>query len=161
MSRLLPASEGTDWESGLGQSEAFKDLQRALRDVHAHATKPITFGWKQALKDQVLDIGGECSKQGWDGYNAAPITGEAVGRAYDLVIRLPESMRSPDLCPSPEGEISFEWYFGKDRLLSVTPKENLLFYAAVLGPDHTASGKGPITNAWSKEISDIFGEYFK
>jgi len=149
------------WNIGpRGFSETFDRLEEAIRNSQAHATEPLSLGWKGYLCDRAKELEDACSKPGWDGYDATPVSSEAVARALLLIELLPEWIQLPELAPSPEGEISFEWYSERDRILSVTPQKGLLIYAAVLGPDHTQYGKAPVRDSWPDEVLAVLSQFF-
>ena len=87
------------------------DVQEVLIDGGTQTTEPISLNWKDLLVDEILDIAVSCQKEGWDGYDAAPISSEAVTSAYHLIFSAPDSIRPPEAVPSPDGEIVFEhWH---------------------------------------------------
>jgi hypothetical protein len=107
-----------------------------------------------------MEIGEECSEPEWDGYNAAPITRDAVIRTLRLVYRLPELIQPPNLVPSPGGYISFEWHDAARRVVSVSPKAELIVWAAVLAEDDSQYGKSPIHKGWPSGVLNILHELF-
>jgi len=148
-------------QTSKGQGEAFKLLWEAAQMVRVHASEPIlSGGWKTLLFDQALEIVGECSKPEWDGYDALPISQDALVLTLHLIHMLPNGIPQPDLVPSPEGEISFEWHSRQGRILSVTPNNEFLVYAAFLGPDHTQCGRSPVHETWPEEILMILSQFF-
>jgi hypothetical protein len=149
------------WHEETGVSEESKRVFNATRNARVHAAQPAFHRRKLDLCDEIFEIVADTRKAGWDGYDAAPITGEALQRALKLIQLLPDSAPYPDLAPSPEGEISFEWYRGDDRILSVTPKGNLLIYAAVLSSNRRQYGRAPVEEGWPDEILTIISKHFK
>jgi hypothetical protein len=160
MSFGVSESRGYDWKFGAGFSDAFAKLQEAARESRVHASEPLSLGWKRYLRDRALELGSTRSKEGWDGYDANPISSEAVARTLLLIDLMPEWVPYPELAPSPEGEISFEWYSSREQILSVTPQKGLLVYAAVLGSDHTQYGKVPLLDSWPTDILSILSKHF-
>lgn len=160
MSWAVAQPTSNSWDIGPGLSETFERLRDAVQKSKAHATEPLSLGWKRYLRDRALELGDTCSQEGWDGYDATAISSEAVARALLLIDLLPEWTQPPELAPSPEGEISFEWYSWGDRILSVTPQKGLLIYAAILAPDHTQYGKAPVGDSWPAEVLAILSRLF-
>jgi len=149
------------WDLGSrGCSETYDRLAKKVLETIDDATRPVSLGWRRHLSDQAKTLGHECSRQGWDGYEANPILPEAVSRALLLIELLPEGTEIPELVPDPVGEISFEWSDRHDRILSVTPRKGVLVYAAILGHDHTQYGKAPVRDSWPAEIQSILTRYF-
>ena len=51
-------------------------------------------------------------KENWDGYGAAPIskqTRDNALRFVNLIEAAPSGLPAPEICPNPNGTISFEW----------------------------------------------------
>ena len=137
---------------------------RTTEDAYLHLRQPISFGgWKEILLDEAKQITGECSEVGWDGYDALPITEDALDRAILLINLLPDSVPHPDLVPSPDGMIGFDWYAGPSQTLSVTPYPDFLVFAAMLGENGTRFGKIRLTETspWPEEILYLLTRYLK
>ena len=161
MSKAIAPGFGSEiWgkETGIGKDSEV--LRTVLQKAHDHATEPLSLGWKRQLYDLAMEIGSECSAPGWDGYRGAQIQTKAVIQTLKLISQLPDSSPRPELVPSPEGHISFEWHGSKGRVLSVSPKKELLIWASVLGPDDTAYGRSPARKCWPESILTILRDYF-
>lgn len=65
------------------------------------------------LKKEFDSIEADCGSRNWDGYNATPISHNALRSAWDYASSLPEEIPIPEVTPEPDGEIALEWY-GKD-----------------------------------------------
>lgn len=160
MSRALAYTTCSElWEeSGLSNDSLL--LRALLKKARQHADEPVSLGWKRQLYDLAMEIGGECSVAGWDGYDGAPILQEAVIKTLKLISLLPDSAQPPHLVPSPEGYIAFEWHDPRKRVLSVSPKNDLLIWASVLGIDDTRYGRSPARKGWPQPVLDILTECF-
>ena len=146
------------WEVGSGPPIA-GDVQEVLIKGGTQTSDPISLRWKDLLIDEILEIAVTCHKEGWDGYDAAPISSEAVTSAYNLIFSAPDSIRPPEAVPSPDGEIVFEWHSGRYRM-SVMPSGEELIYAANLGPNNVESGRKPLSWGWPRAVLNILSEYF-
>lgn len=135
-------------------------IRQALAWTKSHRSEPLSLEWKKDLYDLAMEIGEECSESGWDGYSASPIRREAVIRTLHLISQLAESIQPPYLVPSPEGHISFEWHDRKRRVVSVSPKGEIIVWAAVLADDDTQYGKSPIHKGWPSGVLNILHEVF-
>ncbi len=95
---------------------------------------PIT----EALQS-LNEIFEDCSEEGWDGYDALPITEEAYFEAIKLIKSLPvTAFPMPEVVPESNGEIGFEWY-RENRLVfvaSVSGKSEIV-YAGMFGANKT------------------------
>lgn len=148
------------WQSGSGPPIASHARERSS-PIDTLTTEPISLGWKQIILDEILDVAAACSKEDWDGYGAAAISSEAVGRAFNLMYLAPDSIRPPEVVPSADGEIAFEWHLGRERILSLMPNGDELIFAAVLGPrNNRESGCKPLRGGWPDAVLKILSEYF-
>ena len=71
--------------------------------------RSYTGGWKRVLVDEAFEIYCECSEPGWDGYDALALSKEAFLNAKHFIDLIPDGVSRPDLVPSPDGWLSFEW----------------------------------------------------
>ncbi len=99
-----------------------------------------TLGSRSEILRSLDDIFGECSEEGWDGYDAPPITEEAYLEAKRLILSLPITsfMPMPEIIPEPTGEIALEWSKGSRQIFiaSVSGK-NEITYAGLFGLNKT------------------------
>ena len=81
------------------------------------------------------EVSEECSEEGWDGYDALPITEEA----YFATIKLIKSLHvtvfpMPEVVPESNGEIGLEWYRRKRLVFTVSVSgNNEIVYAGLFG----------------------------
>jgi len=77
----------------------------------------------------------ECSEEGWDGYDALPITEEAYFEAIKLIKSLPvTSFPMPEVTPVPNGKIGLEWYREKRQVFVASVSgRNEIVYAGLFG----------------------------
>lgn len=62
----------------------------------------------------------EASMPGWAGEGSKPVHPLTYGMAQRFLTALPTSMPAPEVNADPDGEISFDWDLGRDRLLAVS-----------------------------------------
>ena len=98
--------------------------------------------------------------RGWDGYDAQPIAERAVDIARYLIDLMPETMPYPEIVPSPNGEIAFEWDRGENYLFSIRTHGGLLVYAGIFGADRKQYGQEPIDQGLPQSIATILATYF-
>ncbi len=149
---------------GKGVGVDSTQLWETEKEVSLHATQPISSGgWKRLLADEAFEIYIECSEPGWDGYDAAPLSKDSFFHASSFIDLIPVWAPRPDLVPSPDGWISFEWRSLMNRILSVTPENRVLIYAAALGPQNVHYGRVSLEEYREKlpsNITRILSEYF-
>lgn len=124
-------------------------------------SEPVSLIWKQLILDEILDVAATCSSPGWDDAEALPISLEAVKRACNLIYLAPDSIRPPEIVPSADGEIAFEWRAGRNRILSLMPHGDDLVFAAVLGRrNDRESGCKELAKGWPVRVWELLAEFF-
>ena len=108
--------------------EYFKGIVNEFRNTETLGRSDEVF---QSL-DEVFD---ECSEEGWDGYDALPITNYAYIEAKRLIESLPlTSFPIPEVVPESSGEIGLEWYRRKRLVFTVSVSgNNEIVYAGLFG----------------------------
>lgn len=160
MSQAVARTTERIWVSNTGLSQESKQLFRVMEGTRIHANEPLSLGWKRDLYDRAIEIGQECAQADWDGYGGAAITPEAVTSTLELIAELPEMLQPPHLAPSPDGYISLQWHDQERRIVSVSPKEDRLVWAAVLSDDDTQYGKAPLGKGWPQALNEILLAHF-
>ncbi len=120
---------------GVGFSDEFLRLKRhhdkAIKEFRSAET--IGRSLEEAL-ERLEEVFQECSEEGWDGYDAEPITEETYLEAKRFVEALPLFIPKPEITPEPSGEIGLEWSQGRNRVFVVSVSgRNELVYAGVFG----------------------------
>ncbi len=111
-----------------------KEEQRARRHLHGSAA----FGIESVLREELADVWEECREPNWDGYDALPVSREALQNTSLFLESLPLGCRHPSIGADPHGHLSVEWYRSPRRVLSISvTADGLLHYAALLGPNET------------------------
>lgn len=164
MSFAIPEVEWSSNTLDKGAGEDSSQLMKTREKVLRHATIPLLLGgWKNLMVDEAFEISFECSEQGWDGYDAIPLSRDSFSNASRFIYLLPEWAIQPDIIPSPDGWISFEWRSKNNRIFSVTPENEILIYAASLGPKDMDCGRVSFGSGLDKlpsTITKILAEYF-
>lgn len=157
---MIPASNTL--EKGIGEHST--QLWETEKKISLHATQPMTSGgWKRLLVDEAIEICIECSEPGWDGYDASPVSRDSFLHARSFLDLIPVWAPRPDLVPSPDGWISFEWRSFPNRILSVTPENGVVIYAAVLGSQNVHYGRVSLEECREKpppHIAELLPQYF-
>ena len=136
--------------SGLGSVYAVADggsavsaTANVLRLVANDAANAVErsqalFGSKARVIEDIWCLAHECSRRGWDGYDAEVVSREAIRRAIALVRALPDDVPLPEVGPEPDGTVALEWSRSKHAVLSLSVGvENGLAYAWL---DHADRG---------------------
>ena len=125
-----------------------------------HVRASIFLGWRAELEDRLWDAISGSSEPGWDGYDAKQISSDAIITAYNLIPVLPQTTPLPDIVPTPEGEIVFEWDREEDYSFSVQTNSRSLIFAGLLGPGRKQSGQEPFSQQLPNSIAGVLAEYF-
>lgn len=122
---------------GSAVSAEAKTISRAASEVTASAERSqALFGAKSAAIAELSGIASECSVQGWDGCEAAPISSVALRNAECFVRALPDGFPLPEFAPEPDGSISLDWVQSQHRLFSLSMgMTNRLAFAWLDGSD--------------------------
>lgn len=127
----------------------------------APTTEPISTGWKSLIVNEILDVAAANSVADWDCEGAEAISGEAIRKAINLIQLAPEWIRPPEIVPSSDGEIVFEWRMGRERIMSLAFHDNELIFAAILGSrNNRERGCKPYTAGWPDRVLEILTHYF-
>lgn len=98
-----------------------------------------TFAIDSFVLEELANVWQECREPNWDGYNAKPVSQDALRNAYQFLESLfykPVRVAAlPSVGAEPDGDITLEWRRSGRRNLSVSisPDGNL-HYAALFGP---------------------------
>lgn len=119
---------------GFSESAQFVDeLSRAGRQ----SLQPyFSYGRRSELLSEIYDVAEELSQPNWNGHDEAPVSQESFYRAYRLAEALPLEIPNPTVGVDPDGELTFEWYRGTRRLVSLSiAGDGLINYVARIGPN--------------------------
>lgn len=119
----------------LGASSSAEYVSELSREIGAQMRGSIVLSSAlERAREDLDELVSECSTPNWDGYGAEPIDEESCALAYRFLEGLGFGGPFPAVGADPDGEISFEWYRGPRRTLSmsVSPAGEL-HYAAIVG----------------------------
>lgn len=135
--------------SDIGFGADFSILKKYYASIVSELRKTETLGRLDEVFQHLIEIVAECSEEGWDGYDARPITEAAYIEAERFIKSLPltSSIPMPEIIPEPGGEIGFEWYKGKCQVFVASVRgNNEIVYAGLFGTNKTHG-------------SEYFGDY--
>ena len=90
-----------------------------------------------ALKDKIYkdihSLSEECRNEGWDGYDALPLSEESKKYALEFIdslssFCLTQIMESIDIIPENNGDFCFEWFKSNNRFISISVKKDRLIF---------------------------------
>jgi len=119
----------------MGFGDEVGKLKEFLKDIVRRFGETETLGQSdKAIRslDKEFD---ECSVEGWDGYDALPITKSTYNEAKRLIESLPlTTFPIPEVVPEPSGEIGLEWYREERQVFVASVSgRNEIVYAGLLG----------------------------
>jgi hypothetical protein len=144
-----------------GISKESDTIQAELRDACIHSRKTASALWRQSAQAEVREIMLDCSKEGWDGYDAAPISQESSLAALEVINLLPENTIPPSIAPEPSGDIALEWRNGNHILFSLSVTGRDIVYAAILGGGSKLHGQERYFDSLPRPVLDILTRYFR
>ncbi|MCP4252475.1 MAG: hypothetical protein GY775_03505 [Candidatus Scalindua sp.] len=108
--------------------EFFKDIVRGFGSTE-------TLGQSDKALQSLDKECDECSVEGWDGYDALPITKSTYNEAKRLIESLPlTTFPIPEVVPEPSGDIGLEWYREERQVFVASVSgRNEIVYAGLLG----------------------------
>ena len=92
------------------------------------------------LSKELDDIYVECSSKNWDGYRAKPIIKGLRKIVEKFLNALPSNIPDPEISPDPDGEISLEWCYAKNKMFSISIGRKGQIAYAVLDGARRSSG---------------------
>ena len=149
-----------DYASGSGLGGTASVLQKMLADFREHREKSIVLGWRRELQNRVIEVAREASRHGWDGYDAEPITDLARNTAHCLVGMLPNLRFLPDVVPTLDGEIAFEWDHAKNYFFTVVTNQGSLIYTGIFGVGREQCGEELLGVELPGTVANILRSYF-
>ena len=126
------------WARGTAAfSESASRLTDSASLVLADAETSFSlFGAQNTVLSALAEAAEEACVEDWDGYGALPALDGAVESAATFIRALPSSVMRPEVAVDPDGEISLEWFGGKDQIFSISFGErNRVSYAGIDGSD--------------------------
>ena len=84
------------------------------------------------LRKKIDEVYLECRDEDWDGYGAIPISHSNYERALEffrsLLLGSGRAIEEVDIIPENEGNLCFEWFKAKDRLISISVTGDKLIF---------------------------------
>ena len=111
---------------------------------------------QEQIKSNLQSLAKGCAIEGWDGYDAQPISSETYQLALRVTSSLPASLPSPSIGAEPDGHITLEWHRNSHRTLSVSiSPEGYLHFAAILGAGSNQYGTEIFWDSVPKTILEL------
>jgi hypothetical protein len=127
------------------QQRALKDRAGSFRVVTASFVPNILYAFSMSLaatlksnrsvtlSEELDDINRECSKANWDGYRARPVLKSLRRKVERFLDALPANIPDPEISADPEGEISLDWIYKKNKMFSICIGNKKIVYAFIDG----------------------------
>ncbi len=125
-----------------GVSDESKLVRKMYRNAISHFFEPISEAQRVVETLHALnEVYEGCHEEGWDGYDAKPVTEDTIVEAARLVLLLPLSVPAPTVSPEPTGEIALEWYKDRQHVFAASVGgKSIITYAGLFGPDNRSYG---------------------
>lgn len=120
---------------GTGVSEEAITPHDRVQGIIIHLSDNQSIGAKLQEGYRLLEkVAEEHNEPNWDGYDALPINGDSLRKAYEFIQILPLSLPLPEIEVDPDGEVSFDWYNDSGGVFSVSIGETgRLSFAGAFG----------------------------
>ncbi len=142
MSTLIPCKEcpNISDSQSIGFGSDSLGLESYYYNIVSELRKAETLGRLDETLQSLYEVFSECSEEGWDGYDAYPITEGAYFEARKFIKSLPliSIIPMPKIAPEPSGEICLEWFKGNHQVLVISVSgKNEIIYAGLFGINKT------------------------
>ena len=119
----------------IGFGDEVEKLKEYFKGIVNEFRNTETLGRSDEVLQSLDEVFDECSEEGWDGYDALPITKYAYIEAKRLIESLPlTTFPIPEVVPEPSGEIGLEWYREERQVFVASVSgRNEIVYAGLLG----------------------------
>jgi hypothetical protein len=143
-----------------GVSEESREIRGMISSIASQQRVLASFRWRDSLLDEISQISQSCEKQGWDGYDAEPISPDSAVRTAQLINLLPNSIQTPSVVPEPSGDISLEWRADDQKNFSLGVSGQSLVYAGIFGGSTKAYGEERFSRDLPPSVLEILTSYF-
>ena len=121
-----------------GTSPESKSLQKTIETMVNHFRSRVE---RQTAFAELAGLIGRASKPNWDQYNGQPLSVDVYYLALRFLVALPATLPAPEVGLDPDGEVSFEWTNGPEKIFTVSADaKGRLSYAGLFGEGKTAHG---------------------
>src|SRR5437867_3544464 len=147
-----------------GADRALSEEARVLRGLIGAASefsRSLTVGEPQRAAQEALDAAyAPAQVEDWDGEGSASVEPSTYVYASQFLQLLPSTIPIPEIAADRDGEILFEWDFGRRRVFSVSVgRDGTLTYAALIGHTKT-QGTEHFSEVLPSAISNCFARLF-
>ncbi|MBF8262450.1 MAG: hypothetical protein HW387_115 [Parachlamydiales bacterium] len=143
-----------------GVSSTSYDLDVCVQQLRNHAEDAVLFGWKTLLRHDLMTAYQDCCEEGWNGYDAEPITKQTILAGETLLELLPDNVMPPEVLPEPTGKISFAWRNAAGATLVIAVDSNSIAFAELIGSKKRygeAKFLSALPDDMKKPLLDYFG----
>ncbi len=147
---LLPGFSGDGYSK-----EAFLLFAKYNETFQSDSETAESGSYKKFVKllEELSHIRSDCSEEGWDGYNATPVSYAAIIDSAKLIQQLPKDIPAPELVPEPDGSIGLEWYIDQWHVLTLSVKgDAIIVFSGLFGGNDTDHGQKPLTEHLSATL---------
>lgn len=158
--------------SGLLPAEYFRILphyntgvsaeSKVLASIHAEFNQAVSktiFGQRLTELNEVFL---ECLDEGWDGYNARPLSIASYTDALNFLRLIPTNIYAPDIVPEPSGGIGLEWISSDTgRFVLSFDGSGTYAYAGIFKSGARVRGIEPMSNLFPRELKDFITRLYR
>lgn len=113
------------------------------------------------MVNDLVEVFNECLEEGWDGYDAQPISIGAYSDALTFLQLLPTSSPPPDVVPEPDSSIGLEWSNQESsRFLVSFDGSGTFAYAGIFSGGNNTHGIESIKDSFPRAIQDFINRLY-
>ncbi len=103
------------------QSEPAKEIDRLREKIREHLLLSyVMSNPAEQVLTELEAVRAEASREGWDGYDARPLSSDAYAFARIFLNALPSTAPLPEVSADGDGEVTLDWVFGERKALTVS-----------------------------------------
>jgi len=129
--------------------QALEDRSKATISVTAAPVK------LEDILSEIIELFKLAKMYDWDGEGAKAISHRALREAINFAVMLPSGVSMPEVCPSSNGAIDFEWDFADTRCNVEIFGNGKIVYAGYLADDDREYGTKPFKTAIPKTLINL------
>lgn len=135
----------------------------SIHDEFNWAVSKTSFGQRVLpIFSELEEVFIECLYDGWDGYDARPLSIAAYTDALSFLRLLPTNFYAPDIVPEPSGGIGLEWISpNSGRFIISFDGSGTYAYAGIYNSGARVRGIEPMSDSFPKEIKTFIARLFR
>lgn len=134
--RLITVGKG--WSATFDESSSFSVTCRSSYEnvaqygCYLRGSDSYAAVSRAGLVAELVFLPRKYADEGWDGYQASPLSQESFSSAISFVSKMPLGFPLPRIVVDPDGEICFKWEKSRNNRMELTFSKRNTYYAVVV-----------------------------